>query len=154
MVRLGARSATPVGARRSAACFERARMLGLVEGEFAGAGESERGHQAEAFLGDLAGELDTLGRQVRDGRTNVVAHEVELMMRLLVGGVRCELGRGQRENEPATPGIDRFELQHVVQKPAHPRRIVGEDDRVDTDDHVNARLPSLCRPAIEQRAVG
>ncbi len=58
------------------------------------------------------------------------------MMRPLVRGVRRELGRRQREDQPAAPGIDRFKLQDIAKERPHPGSIVSEDDRVDTSDHV------------------
>ncbi len=75
-------------------------MVGSVGGEFAAAGNSERGHQAEALLGDLAGE-------------------VQLMTPLLVGRASCQLGRRRREDVPASRRIDGFEFQHVAAELPH-----------------------------------
>src|SRR5262249_20573414 len=66
---------------------------------------------------------------------DVVAHQVELMDIVLVGGMHGHLGWRQAEDQPATADIDVRQLEHVTQECAIRVRLGAVDDRMGTDNH-------------------
>ena len=83
--------------------------LAVHPAEAGAAGQHELREQAEPGVLDLAREARALGRQLPHRRVHVVAHEVELAAAARRVGVRGELGRREREDQPAPAGIDRGE---------------------------------------------
>ena len=67
---------------------------------------------------------------------DVVTHEVELVVAILVRGMGCELSGRQSEDQPALAGIDERQLEHVSEERAILLRIRREDHCVDSRDHV------------------
>src|SRR4051794_34732987 len=66
---------------------DRTGMSWLIESNLATAGQPKRRHQAEALLADLFRELEPLGAQLFDRRANVLAHQVQLVVGIAVGGM-------------------------------------------------------------------
>jgi hypothetical protein len=124
----------------SARRVERTRVSWFIQRHLCVAGELERRRASPALVRDLLGELDASGPQIFDGGVNVVAHEVQLVMRMLVGRMGCELGGRERENQPARSSIDRIETEGVAKERARLVGIVREDDRVNAGDHGGTSL--------------
>jgi hypothetical protein len=78
----------------------------LVQPELAAARQSDGGREPEALVADRPGDLDPFGFQVGDGRLDVIAHEVELVLAALFGRVGRQLRGWQTEDQPAAAGID------------------------------------------------
>ncbi len=57
--------------------------------------------------------------------------------------VRRELGRREREDQPAAAGVDRVEVEHVAQERPDRLRVLAEQDGVDARDHGTAGSPSI-----------
>ena len=112
-------------------------MAWLVEAELADPGDGEVADPAEALVGDRPGELHALRAQVGDGRVDVVAHQVELVPRLAVGGMDPELGGREGEDQPAAAGVDGVELEHVAEELARRLRVAREDRDVDGADRAH-----------------
>ena len=54
-------------------------MAGLIQPELVAAGDLQTGQKAPAHVLDRARELDATRFELRDGRVDVVAHEVQLV---------------------------------------------------------------------------
>ena len=124
-------------------------MSWLVEGKLATAGQPKRRHQAEALVADLLRELDPLGAQLLDRRANVVAHQVQLVVGIAVGGMGGQLGGRKGEDRPPAAGIDRGEIEHLATEGSVCFSVAGENDRVAPDDQ-RVWLPAVGR-AIAMR---
>lgn len=98
---------------RSAARRERTRVPWLVKSELAAAGQPERRHQAEALIADVLGELDPLVAQRPYRRTNVLAHQIQLVVGGPVGGMGSELGWPKGEDQPPAARIGASPARNV-----------------------------------------
>src|SRR6266542_4157813 len=107
----------------------------LVETELDPAGEGDGGEQAPALVADRPGNLDPLGLKCGHGGGDVVGHEIELGPAALLGRVDGELGRREREDQPAAAGVDRPGPEHLGQRRACRAGVVAVEDGVDTVDH-------------------
>src|SRR5712692_4823752 len=123
------------GARSSTLQPQRCGVPRLVQPEFTAARNLDCRRQAKARFGDRPRKLHSLALQLFDRGFDVVAHEVELLMALLLGGVDAQLGGRQCEDEPAMPGINARELEHIAEESAQPVRILGIDQRMHAMDH-------------------
>ena len=101
-------------------------MSWLIESNLATAGQPKRRHQAEALLADLFRELDPLGAQLFDRRANVLAHQVQLVVGIAVGGMGGQLGGRKGEDQPPAAGIDRGEVEHLANEGSVCFSIAGE----------------------------
>ena len=63
-----------------------------------------------------------------------------------VRGVGGDFGGRQGEDQPAMAGIDRGELEHLVEERADAVRVLGVDDRVRAGDHVLAQVDARFTP--------
>jgi hypothetical protein len=78
--------------------------------------DSASGTTGYARVADLARELDSLAAQLLDCRTNVLAHQVQLVVGVPVGGMGGQLSGGGRERSTTRHGVDRAELEHVAEE--------------------------------------
>src|SRR5258705_13696703 len=62
------------------------------------------------------GELDAFALQACDGRVEVVAHQVKLMVSTLIGRVGRKLCGRKGENKPTSARIDRVESECVAEE--------------------------------------
>src|SRR5215208_5907154 len=122
-------------------------MSWLVNRQLATVGEAQRCHQAESFVADLPGELDPLCLELLDRGSNVVAHQVQLVPALPTVRVGSELGGRQREDQPATAGIDRGKPHDVTKERAQALGVVRKDDRVNpVDQGLSTLSAAVARP--------
>ena len=98
-------------------------------------GNLERRGEPPPLFGDLTCELDAFALQICDGRVDVVAHQVKLMMSTLIGRVGRKLCGRKREDEPTSARIDRVESECVAKERTSTLGIVCKDDRVNAGDH-------------------
>jgi hypothetical protein len=70
------------------------------------AGEADGRQQAPALVADRPGDLDALGPEGGHGGGDVVAQQIQLGPAAFLGGVDGELGRRQREDQPAAARVD------------------------------------------------
>jgi len=78
---------------------------GLVDRQLRAVGQPDRREQSPALIGDLPRHLDALAPQVGEGRLDVVAHEVKLVVPSTVSRVHREFGRRHGEDGPAAPRV-------------------------------------------------
>jgi hypothetical protein len=117
----------------------------FVKRELSASRKPEPGRESPPLFHDALDELRSLGLQVRDGRMDVVAHEVDLVMRMALGGMGSQLGGRAGEYQPSASGIHRFEAKRVLKKRARRDRVVGEQNRVKPDDHLSEEaLVGVC----------
>src|SRR5262249_15325990 len=114
--------------------IDRGRMSWLVQADFPATGKSECGEEAPTLVRDPAAN-GAFGVQRARHRLDVVAHQVDLMTAVLGGRVHRDLGRRQREDEPALSGIDVGESEDVAQEGAIRFGILAVDDRMCATDH-------------------
>jgi hypothetical protein len=76
-----------------------------------------------------------LRRHLRDEGLDVVAHQKELVLVVLLRRVHRHLARRQAEDEPAAAGVDSGEAEHVAKECAIRVRIPAVDDRVGSRQH-------------------
>src|SRR5580658_7046384 len=77
-------------------------VLGLIHPDAAAAWQADAGDGAPALLVD-GGALDVVGGQLGDGRPDVVAQEVQLVLIPILAGVDSEFRGRQAEDQPAVP---------------------------------------------------
>jgi len=75
---------------------------------------------------------------------DVFTHEVKLMTALAVSGMNRELGRGQREDEPAFSRVSRRHAENVGEERTDLLGFRGEDDGMHTSDHAAILAAALC----------
>src|SRR5262249_30089758 len=116
-----------------------ARMLRLVETDFATTRDLESRHEAIALIDDWRHELDPLPSELLNGALHVVAPDEELMTpeRLSPARPRMQghLTRREREDKPPVARIHVFEPEHVTEECARRLRVLGKDDCVRPGDH-------------------
>jgi hypothetical protein len=91
----------------------------LVEAEFVAVGHPDRGDPSPLFLADRSAELDPLAFEFPDGRLDVIAHEVELVMTGIVSRVGGQLCGREGEDGPPVARIHRRKLEHVPKERAN-----------------------------------
>jgi hypothetical protein len=70
---------------------------------------------------------------------NVVAHQVDLVVRVPIGGVGRHLGRRAGEYQPSPTGIHGLEAQRVLQERPRRNGVVREQNRMEADDHLDGK---------------
>jgi hypothetical protein len=79
---------------------QRTEVPWFIDRQFPAIGKPKGSHSAPVGIGDRTSERYALGIEVDDGRVNVVAHEVDLVM-IVLGGMGGQFGGGQSEDEPS-----------------------------------------------------
>src|SRR3954447_5563574 len=110
-------------------------MPWFVQAQLAPAWKPQRRHQAEALVRDGPREVGSFAPQVLDRRAHVIAHEIELVTSIPVGGMRGQLGGRQGEDQPAAASVHGWEAEDVSEEGPIRRRIEREHDRVNAGDH-------------------
>src|SRR6516225_12406437 len=122
-------------------------MARLVKIELAATGELHCADETPADVLNRLRELDPFVLQRLNRRRNVVAHEVELVTTLqrvaarpgvFLGGMDTQFGRRQCEDEPALPGIDPLQPEHVPEESAVCLSILCVDHDMSCIDHRSA----------------
>jgi hypothetical protein len=72
----------------------------------------------------------------RHHRREVVAHQIKLVLIILVTRVTSDFGRWQRENQPAVARIHVMKTKHILEERAIGFRVFAVDDYVCAIDHV------------------
>ena len=118
--------------------------LGMVETELAAVGIliAVISPQRSSLIGRLSSTAFAL--ELGDRRADVVAHQVELVMAGLVGGVHGQLCGRQGDDGPAVAGVDRREFEDVSDERANRVCVLGEDDRVGAGDHAGRATQRPC----------
>jgi hypothetical protein len=125
-------------------------MPGLIDGKFRAVWQPDRCQQAPALIGDLLRDFGPLAPQLGKGGADVIAHQVQLMTAVTVGWMNSKLGRGQRENEPASACIYRRHAEHVREERTDLLSVRGKHDRMHASDH--AAILTADQPVTRQRA--
>jgi hypothetical protein len=118
----------------------------LVDREFPAVWQADRRQEPPSLIGDITRHLDAFGLQLGEGGMNVVTHQIKLVAAVAVSRMNSQLGRRQREDEPAAARVDRAQVQHVGEERTHLHRVRSEDDRVHASDHAPSLAPAL--PAL------
>src|SRR5688500_289154 len=135
-------------------------MPRFVQADLASAWNPDPCHQAVPLVGDRRDALDALLAQLGDRSFKVVAHEKEFVLpdhpppaRARMDG---ELGRRQREDQPALARIDPGESEDDAQERARRVGVLGEENRVCARYHneilITSALPS--QPGLEAGCSG
>ena len=94
-------------------------MARLVQDHLDAAGQHHRRRDAPIVLLRLAADLDSLVSQLLDRRGQIVAEEVQLMMRVAgFGRVRGDLRGRQGEDEPTVVSVDVLPAERVAEDDA------------------------------------
>jgi hypothetical protein len=114
-------------------------MPRFVQTDLAGAGDREVRDATPALVLDRRCELGALSLEFLDRVVDVVAHEEQSMVPRpsppARAGMHSDLGRRQREDQPAVACVHALEAQHVAQERAGSLGIFRKDDRVRPSDH-------------------
>ena len=73
-----------------------------------------------------------------DRRLEVITQQVEFVGPVLFRRVDRQLGRGQREDEPALAYVDMGELQDLAEEISVGRDVLAVDDDVSSRDHLTS----------------
>ena len=114
-------------------------MFGLVDADFAAAGQGQRGEASPSLFGDSRHRYIFLF-QIAQGGGEVVAHEVEFVLAVALRVMKGGLGGRQREDEPSVAGVDRGKSQHIAEEGAVGFGIFGVQNDVGTVDHGGLRM--------------
>src|SRR5271154_120564 len=85
--------------------FQRAGVTGLVNPDLAAAGKFELGELSPTLVAHIR-DLHLPRLQILERRRNVIAHEVEVVLIVLLGIMKCGFERRHGENQPAMAGVD------------------------------------------------
>ena len=91
----------------------------LVEAEFVAVGHPDGSRKPPAFLTDGSADVDALAFELSDGRLDVIAHEVELVVTSIVRWMGGQLCGREREDRPPLARIRRRKLEHVSKERAN-----------------------------------
>jgi hypothetical protein len=109
-------------------------MPWLIDTDFATTGQCNMGEDAPALILDvMAGNVVFL--HCGDEFPDVVAHEIEFVNIVFVGGVNSNFSGRQTEDEPAMADIDVREFQDIAQESAISFGVCAVDNRVSACNH-------------------
>jgi hypothetical protein len=107
---------------------------GFIDGKFRAVWEADGGQKSPALVGDILRDFGAFFLQLREGRADVVAHEVELVT-VVVSGMNGKLGRRQGEDKPSSARVCRLHAEDVGEECADLLGLRGEHDRMQSGDH-------------------
>src|SRR6185312_10662123 len=105
------------------------------------------GQESPPLIGDRPAS-DVPRRHLADEGLDVVAHQIELVVRVLVGGMDGHLRRRQPEDEPPTTDVDVRQMKDVAQETAIRLWFRAVDDRMRADDHVGPPSILIVPPGV------
>jgi len=108
---------------------------GFIDREFRAVWQADGRKESPALIGDIPCHLGAPALQFGQGGLDVVTHEIKLMTAPAVSWMNRELGRGQGEDEPASPRVCRRHAENVGEERADLLGFGGEDDGMHTGDH-------------------
>jgi hypothetical protein len=109
-------------------------MLWLVEADLATTGKLDVGHGTPSFFMNRGASDAPFCERSHFG-CQVVAHEIEFVWAIFIGGVERGFSGRECENEPAVAGIDGHESENVAEEGAVCVSVLCVDDYVSTRDH-------------------
>jgi hypothetical protein len=104
-------------------------MLGLVDGDFAAAGEGEAGKFSPTLFTHI-GDRHMFRFEVAQSRGKVVAHQEKFVPVIFFGIVERGLQRRHGEDQPTEASVHTGKLEHVAEKGSVGFGIPGVDDDV------------------------
>src|SRR5215212_9954313 len=110
-------------------------MPRLIEAKRAAARKFYRSHQPPPFIDDSARKYDALLLWLCHRRLEIIAHQKQLVLILVVRWMNAELRGWEREDEPALSGVHRSETQHIAEECADLVRILCIDECVNSSNH-------------------
>src|SRR4029077_8278057 len=93
-----------------------------------------------SLLGDRLYDVDAPRLEVSNRRLEVVAHQIQLMTVRSIAGVQRPLAWRQREDRPASAGIDRVPTENVAKELSRRLHLFRVDEGVDAGNHARAML--------------
>src|SRR5262245_4329724 len=106
----------------------------FVMPQIATAGQADGGQEAPPLIADGSAS-DALRGQPSDLLSNVVAHEVELLLAAALGGMASDFRRWCGEDEPTIASVNEGKAEHVAEEGAVRIGIARIDYRMQTRDH-------------------
>src|SRR5437660_1414473 len=116
------------------------RVAWLVDRQLRAARELDRGEHPPALVADRVGDRNAFGGQVRQRLLEVVTHQVELVLLLLVSGMHGDLGWRQLEDQPAPASVDSCKSEHVADEDPIGLRVGTVENDMCSFDHVTPSL--------------
>src|SRR6266550_4974550 len=114
-------------------------MLWLIETELATTGQSDHGERSPRRVLHFR-TMNSLGIERRHDCRQVVAHQIKLVLIILVTRMTSHFRRRQRENQPPMAGVDLMKAEHILEKRAIGFRVFTVKNYVCAIDH---KAPSL-----------
>ncbi len=122
------------------------RVLGLIEADFAAAGQNDVGVNSPLFLANVrAGNI--LLFQRGDYFLEIVTHQVENTSEKMAAAVELpllldfldrmntEFGRRQAKNQPPAAAVNGAQFEHIAKESAIGLRMITVEEQVGADDH-------------------
>src|SRR5882757_7774067 len=125
--------------------LDRGEVPRFVDAQCAAAGQSNTGQQTETLVGRRPAEFDAFGCQLGHRGGDVVAYEIELVLRFTVGRMNPQLGGRQRKDEPALVRLHVVEIELVAKECAIGCGVLAVDQSVGTGNHAGDRSALVAR---------
>ena len=117
-------------------------MFRLIDSDFAAARKGERGQTSPPLFTDFR-DGDFLILQIPQGRADVVTHEEQFVLVIVICVVKRRLGRRQSEDQPSATRVDSWKLEDVTKKSPVGFGILAIEDNVCAIDHAGRSIVSL-----------
>ena len=104
-------------------------MFGLVDADFAAAGEGEVGEFSPTLF-TYIGDRYAFQFEVAQGCGEIVAHQEKFVLVVFFGIVKRGLQRRHGEDQPTVAGVHTGESEHVAEKSPVGFGVLGIDDDV------------------------
>ena len=116
------------------------RMFWLVNADLTGARKSQRSKSSPTLFAHLR-DLDILRFQIFQGRCEVIADKVKLVLVVPIRIMERHFQRRHGEDQPALAGINRGKLKHVAEEGAVGFWILAVDNDMRCGDQGGLRFP-------------
>src|SRR5690242_13146427 len=93
----------------------RSRVLRLIQPDLSSARQADLSNRAPARLYHWRAG-DTFGAQRLHLRLEIIAHQVEFVPAVGLGGMKGRLSRRERKDQPAAAGIHRWKTEDIAKK--------------------------------------
>lgn len=104
-------------------------MLGLVDADFAAAGESETRELSPTLLTHI-GDRYASRLEISQGRLEIVAHQEKFVLVVLFGVMERSFRGRHGKDQPTVAGVHARKLQHIAEKDPVGFGVFGIDDDV------------------------